>query len=178
MRWISKVAAVLTTILCEPFPLHASYTAMAVSDYGAVGNGVADDTAAFNACLTANTICWVPSKSYAVGNVQLKNGNRLIGLGVVQYGTATASTTPSRPILVWNNSAGVQNILDVSTITNGAAIEGVFIDCRSSAINGISGGSRSLAVRDVSDLVRVAVIQLLCEFLIALSEGMQTGLLI
>lgn len=120
-----------------------------VSNYGAVGDGVTNDTAAFNLCLTHNIVCWVdPAKTYAVGNVQMKNGNRLIGLGTVEYGDRTASTASTRPVLV--GVAGSSSVLDVSAISNSAAIDGVFIDCKSSSINGISGGSFQLTVQDTT----------------------------
>jgi hypothetical protein len=120
-----------------------------VSNYGAVGDGVTNDTAAFNLCLTHNVICWVdPAKTYAVGNVQMKNGNRLIGLGVVEYGTQTAATAATRPVLV--GVAGSSSVIDVSAITISAAIDGLFIDCKSGSINGISGGSFQLTVQNTT----------------------------
>lgn len=130
-------------------PSFASPSSGSVSNYGAVGDGVTNDTDAFNACLTYNTICWVdPAKVYAVADVELKNGNRLIGLGVQEYGDRTVSTTASRPALV--AYAGATAVLDVRGVTDGAAIEGLFIDCNNPSVNGISGGSFSLTVQDTT----------------------------
>lgn len=134
---------------------YSSMTALAIAgptsgnvmNYGAVGDGATNDTAAFNLCLTHNTICWVdPAKIYAVGDVQLNNGNRLIGLGVVEYGDQTSGTTAVRPVLV--AIAGSTNVLDVSSVSQGAAIQGLFIDCKSASINGISGDSFQLTIED------------------------------
>ena len=120
-----------------------------VMKYGADGDGTTNDTAAFNLCLANNAVCWVdPTKTYAVGNVQLKNGSRLIGLGVVEYGTSTAATAATRPVLT--GIVGSTNVIDASAVTKGAAIEGVFIDCKSSSINGVSGGSFQLTVQDTT----------------------------
>jgi len=140
--------------LCLSAAANAGPSSGSVANYGAVGDGVTNDSAAFNLCLTHNTVCWVdPAKVYAVGNVQMKNGNRLIGLGVVQYGDQTASTTATRPVLV--AVAGATDVLDVSAVNGGAAIDGLFIDCNATGANGISGGSFQLSVQDTT-VVRCA----------------------
>lgn len=141
----------LAALLCLSTMTVASATPSSgnVSNYGAVGDGVTNDTAAFNLCLTHNVICWVdPAKTYAVGNVSMKNGNRLIGLGTVEYGDRTAVTASTRPVLV--GIVGSSSVIDVSAISNSAAIDGVFIDCKSSSINGISGGSFQLTIQDTT----------------------------
>lgn len=61
-----------------------------VSAYGAAGNGTTDDSAAFNNCLdpSINTtrVCWVDGgKTYLGGNVVMKSGMRLQGMGMVDY---------------------------------------------------------------------------------------------
>ena len=134
---------------CLSAAANAGPSSGSVANYGAVGDGVTNDTAAFNLCLTHNSICWVdPAKVYAIGDVQMKNGNRLIGLGVVEYGTQTASTTATRPVLV--AVTGATNVLDVSAVNGGAAIDGLFIDCKSTGANGISGGSFQLTIQDTT----------------------------
>ncbi|MGN6536675.1 MAG: right-handed parallel beta-helix repeat-containing protein [Mesorhizobium sp.] len=139
----------LAFYLCATALAVAGPTSGNVMNYGAVGDGTTDDTAAFNLCLVHNTVCWVdPAKTYAVGDVRMNDGNRLAGLGVVEYGTETASTTNARPVLV--AVSGATQVLEVSSVREGAAVEGVFIDCRNSGINGISGGSFQLTVEDTT----------------------------
>ncbi|MDX8499284.1 right-handed parallel beta-helix repeat-containing protein [Mesorhizobium sp. VK4C] len=135
--------------LCMMATASATPSSGNVSNYGAVGDGVTNDSAAFNLCLTYNVICWVdPAKTYAVGDVQMNNGNRLIGLGTVEYGDRTAATASTRPILV--GVAGSTNVINVSGVSNSAAVDGLFIDCKSSSINGISGGSFQLSIQDTT----------------------------
>ena len=55
-----------------------------VKDYGAVGDGVTDDTNALNACFQSNNFCFIPKGTYVVTaplNVN-KDGFRLEGEGV------------------------------------------------------------------------------------------------
>jgi len=147
---LPNIGFFLTASVClAALPALAGPTSGSVTNYGAVGDGVADDTAAFNLCLANNTICWVdPARQYVVGNVQVKNGNRLIGLGVVQYGDQTASTTAARPILI--GASGATSVLNVSSVSQGAAIQGMFIDCQNANVNGISGGSFQLTIEDTT----------------------------
>lgn len=120
-----------------------------VSDYGARGDGTTNDTAAFNSCLAANTVCWVDSgKKFLVGNVIMNNGNRLQGFGSVQYGTATGATTTVRPVLI--GAAGATKMIDVTRISHGGGIVGLMLDCRSSAMDGISSGSFQLTLDQVT----------------------------
>ncbi|RKD35752.1 MULTISPECIES: right-handed parallel beta-helix repeat-containing protein [unclassified Rhizobium] len=145
-----KIDVLLCASVClTAFPVLAGPTSGSVTNYGAVGDGVTNDTAAFNLCLTNNTICWVdPAKKYVAGDVQIKNGNRLIGLGVVQYGDQTASTTLARPVLI--GASPSTNVLNVSGVSLGAAVQGVFIDCQNANVNGISGGSFQLTIEDTT----------------------------
>lgn len=50
-----------------------------VRDYGAVGDGVNDDTSAFTAALAAGARVFVPAGSYLVGDVLISAGKRLEG---------------------------------------------------------------------------------------------------
>jgi len=54
---------------------------VSVKDFGAVGDGVADDTAAFNTALLASATVFVPKGTYIVKNVAIQSGNRLVGEG-------------------------------------------------------------------------------------------------
>jgi hypothetical protein len=142
---IIAAAAVLSSSVTAP----AAFVIKAVSDYGAVGNGSTDDTAAFNNCLAANTVCWVDSgKKYVVGNVIMNDGNRLQGFGSVQYGTATAATSPVLPTLI--GKTGSVRMIDVSRVRTGGAIVGLMLDCRSSSMDGISSGSFQLTLDQIT----------------------------
>ncbi len=51
-------------------------------DYGALGNGINDDTAAINQCLTENKVCLLGPKSYRITDrIVLGYGMSLIGYG-------------------------------------------------------------------------------------------------
>lgn len=52
-----------------------------VLDYGAVGDGVANDTAAFTAALAAASAVYVPQGTFAVENLSVPNGKTLTGSG-------------------------------------------------------------------------------------------------
>jgi len=120
-----------------------------VSEYGALGDGASDDSAAFNACLSANTTCIVdPGKMFVIGNVKLNSGNRLMGNAMVEYGVDTAAKTKTRPILL--AKAGASVMLDVSGVKDGAVISGLFLDCRADKTNGISSGSFQLSLDQVT----------------------------
>lgn len=52
-----------------------------VLDYGAVGDGVTDDTAAFAAALAANPLVYVPCGTYIVENLSIPSNKTLFGGG-------------------------------------------------------------------------------------------------
>lgn len=138
-----------------PNKAEAACTGPSVVECGAVGNGTTDDTAAFRDCIVYSTVCWVnASKTYAVAGVSLSSGHRLVGRAVVEYGVDTASTTAARPVLVWKSGSSDKSVINVSSATDGAAIDGLFIDCGNSSaaagLTGITGGSFQLTVQDTT----------------------------
>lgn len=55
-----------------------------VKYYGAKGDGITDDTNAFNSAINANEIVVVPEGVYIVKNVELKNNTTIVGIGEVK----------------------------------------------------------------------------------------------
>lgn len=106
--------------------------------YGAAGDGVTNDTAAFNSALTnAKTVILGPKK-YLVGGVVMNSGNVLIGFtGINLYDDTNnyISSGPVRPQLI--APAGTTNVLSVGTAGQ-FAILSVVIDGQFNAQNGIS----------------------------------------
>ncbi|WP_104403530.1 right-handed parallel beta-helix repeat-containing protein [Vibrio penaeicida] len=154
IHFFSKVSALL---LFSSSIQASGPTSANVMDYGAIGNGIADDTSAFNNCLSNNQVCWVePGKAFKVADVKMNEGNRLIGFGSVQYGMVKyQGTSPYddalRPVLVGGNGNRTEpSVIDASYISVGAGIEGITIDCGSHQMNGISGGSNQLTIQDVT----------------------------
>lgn len=54
---------------------------VSVKDFGAVGDGVADDTAAFVAAQTASKIIYAPPGTYLVDNLRIQTNRKIIGAG-------------------------------------------------------------------------------------------------
>ncbi len=66
--------------------------AVSVKDFGAVGNGLADDTNAFNAALAAHGYVFVPKGVYLIsGTITLQAGQALTGVGASSVIRALAS---------------------------------------------------------------------------------------
>jgi hypothetical protein len=55
---------------------------VSVRNYGARGDGVTDDSAAIQRAMDGNKAVWFPAGVYLVGNLKLRNGQRLAGVGV------------------------------------------------------------------------------------------------
>lgn len=66
---------------------------VSVKDFGAVGNGVADDTAAIQAAITAsaNKSVYFPSGTYVATTLTVANPCRLFGEGIIKKTTAASS---------------------------------------------------------------------------------------
>lgn len=67
--------------------------AVSVRDFGAVGDGVADDTTAFQSALAAHAAVFVPAGTYRItGTLVLGNGQSLFGVGQGSVIAASADT--------------------------------------------------------------------------------------
>src|SRR3954468_13871473 len=104
--------------------------------YGAKGDGVTDDTNAFNNALANNPVVYVPARRYVVGNVVIRSGNSLIGFVAGPLYDSVRSTTA--PTLMARS--GATCVLDVHN-ASGFQIAGLAIDGINNNPNGISDGS-------------------------------------
>lgn len=96
-----------------------------VKSYGAVGNGIANDTAAFTAALVASKLVYVPEGTYLVNGVNVDYGVRIYGPGTIKTsgGTlidlGTVDTTPQfefRLMFVEGNLPSWEEMLDIKSL--------------------------------------------------------------
>lgn len=107
---ISNVVMNNVQINSGEFPFLISLYGASVKDYGAVGNGVADDTAAFNAALAANTRVFVPEGTYkTTATIENPYGHEIEGAGVSSIIQATGKTYDV--IKVPNGFTRISNLL-------------------------------------------------------------------
>lgn len=70
---MKRCIAILVFLICS------ISSAQTVRDFGAVGDGKADDTAAFQAAIKAAPLVRVPAGTYKVSQIQLVTGTNLVG---------------------------------------------------------------------------------------------------
>lgn len=95
-----------------------------VKNYGAIGNGTTDDTAAIQAAIAANNGVWFPAGTYKISAaLNLHNGSRLVGDGPSSKIKQTANTYAIRGTSVSNvvlENLWVEGFGTGSTIEQGA----------------------------------------------------------
>lgn len=112
--------------------------------YGAVGDGVTNDTTAFNNCLAANLVMVVPPKKYAVGNVTVNTGNIIKGVfAPILYDGASVIASPVRPQLV--AVSGATDIFNVGGCTR-YAIMNMILNGNNNGAHGISDNSNAASM--------------------------------
>lgn len=93
----------------------ASGTAVNVKQFGAVGDGVTDDTAAIQAAINASTDLFLPAGTYIISNIDLKSDFRFIGVGTLK---AKPSTTGQLIRLNGVNNTTIRGITVNADSTN------------------------------------------------------------
>lgn len=99
---------------------------VSVEDFGAVGNGIADDTSAFNLAIAATKgeILLDPTKTYAVNLVITKRGTRLNGRGGDNIAVAG---TPNKSLIPFDPTKPVIQIAEDAAYVGGCVIENLSI---------------------------------------------------
>jgi hypothetical protein len=90
---------------------------VSVKDFGAVGDGVTDDTAAIQAALTASKRVYIPAGSYLISNTLLFKNNQIVGASSTYPGGVLITMTGNAPAFQY---AGAYEY--------GVKISGIFID--------------------------------------------------
>lgn len=107
---------------------------VSVKDFGAQGDGIADDTAAVQAALTAAFAVFFPAGNYMfTGSLNLRTGNSLIGPGNSNSNSDTELKNGNAKLIFTGNGAacvkvdgvtaigfiGISNLTFMSTVANG-----------------------------------------------------------
>lgn len=98
---------------------------ISVKDFGAVGNGTTNDTAAFQAAIAASNYVFVPSGTYLLDPVNLKSNLVIYGEGLSSLLKANGTTG-----ILCNNASGLGNAMTYVEIANlaftGAASKAIY----------------------------------------------------
>jgi len=108
---------------------------VSVKDFGAIGNGVADDSAAFNDALTASDAVYVPEGTYLVSVSITLLGKKLIGAS--KTGTIINYTGSSAALIVGGSDNNAPEISDLTVTGTSSATAGILL---SYASNGCRRG--------------------------------------
>jgi parallel beta-helix repeat protein len=84
-----------------------------VRDFGAVGDGVTDDTAAFRAALTRVRRVYVPAGRYRItGQLRVPEGGALVGEGtlVIEFGDGPPSTMGNTALLLQGDNCRIEGL--------------------------------------------------------------------
>ena len=114
--------------------------------FGAKGDGLTDDTLAFNAALKAARVT-VPAATYLVSGIAMINGAEIEGGAGLGYSGDTSITAVVKPILM--AKAGSSCIINVAGVRD-ISIAGLFLDGGNIGSDGISAGSTQLTLNRVT----------------------------
>jgi hypothetical protein len=107
---------------------------VSVKDFGAVGDGVTDDTAAFQAAINAASHVIVPptSSSYVVGNLTISSDRRIDVRGNISHSTSNALFTVSGTVgttyPVSGSSAAGSRTITLSSVSGLAAGDRIILN--------------------------------------------------
>lgn len=119
---------------------------VSVKDFGAVGDGVTNDTAAFLAAIAAADVVFIPAGSYLVGNIPInKNNFTLRGAGY------------NRSILIATSASAITLEVASTAAVSGLVLEDFKIQGNATALGGIKLGSSDANYCAIPMLNRVAV---------------------
>jgi parallel beta-helix repeat protein len=114
---------------------------VSVKDFGAVGNGIVDDTTTIQAALNASLCVELPEGTYVVSNLTLRSGQTLKGCGRSSVLSVKAGTTGTVVGVVGTdfNAGRLDNVKlqDFSIVGSSSAANGVRFEnvSRGSAVN-------------------------------------------
>lgn len=123
--------------------------AISVKDFGATGDGVADDTAEIQAALTAAGAAgggdvYLPPGTYAVsGTLLIGNGAAGVastynGVRLVGAGSAMLDSTRSPTTIKWVGATNYDGgVVKIAGRTTGCGVQGVYIDANDKARDGL-----------------------------------------
>jgi uncharacterized protein YjbI with pentapeptide repeats len=117
---------------------------VSVEDFGAIGNGIADDTAAIQAALDTGKAIYAPVGTYLISSTL-----RLAADGQIFYGAGTGNVNePARTIIKWGGSAG-GTMLSISNGTTenwqNCTIQDMFLNGNSLALTAVQGYDSTIA---------------------------------
>jgi polygalacturonase len=109
-----------------------------VLDYGAIGDGVTDDTAAFIAALSDASVVFVPSGNYRVENLSVPSGKSLLGQDTRNTVLKLKSGSIFRVfVMTGQNDWSISN-LTIDADTTGTSIA-LFTTCNSGSLSNVFG---------------------------------------
>ena len=91
---------------------------VSVKDFGAVGNGIADDSTAFNNAIAASNSVYVPAGTYILTTVQLLANTHLYGDGKASILKQKETSAVDWTRMLYARSASISTYVDNISIEN------------------------------------------------------------